>query len=112
MSPLEDFRASLRDRRHRFSDTLAFIEGAYRYQPTAFANGEVRNAAGENEGSCRALGLATLEGFSLEEALLAFGEHYHSVLASPGGADHRNVRALLTTGLSAVRFERPPLSRK
>ena len=72
----------------------------------------VENAAGENEGSCKTLGLAVLEGFSTEEALLAFGEHYQAVLANPNGSDHRNIRALMETGLPGVRFNSVPLKRK
>jgi hypothetical protein len=53
-----------------------------------------------------------LEGFSTEEALLAFGEHYQAVLANPNGSDHRNIRALMETGLPGVRFDSQPLKRK
>lgn len=111
MSSLKDFRASLRSQAHRFADTLAFIEAHYRYVPSRFVNGTVENAAGENEGSCKTLGLALLEGFTTEEALMAFGEHYQSVLAHPDGSDHRNIRALQETGLPGVRFEHLPLTR-
>lgn len=112
MTQLSDFRASLRNRNHPFSDTLAFIAAHYDYQPSRFVNGSVENAAGENEGSCKTLGLAVLEGFTTEEALLAFGEHYQAVLASPSGSDHKNIRALMETGLPGVRFDRQPLQRK
>lgn len=112
MTSLADFRASLRNRQHRFSETLAYIESAYDYQPSRFINGNVENAAGENEGSCKTLGLAVLEGFTAEEALLAFGEHYQSVLANPSGTDHRNIRALMETGLTGVRFDQQPLTAK
>ena len=99
-------------RQHAFADTLAFIAAGYDYQPTAFANGKVENAAGQNEGSCKTLGLALLEGLGLEEALLAFGEHYRAVLATPQGSDHGNIRALMETGLAGVRFDGEPLKRK
>ncbi|WP_313026373.1 HopJ type III effector protein [Pseudomonas lopnurensis] len=112
MKDLKNFRASLRNRNHPFSETLAFIESAYEYQPSRFVNGSLENAAGENEGSCKTLGMALLEGFTTEEALLAFGEHYQAVLANPSGSDHRNIRALMETGLPGVRFDKPPLERK
>lgn len=112
MTCLKDFRASLRNRHHAFADTLAFIAAGYDYRPSAFDNGGVTNAAGENEGSCKTLGLALLEGFSTEEALLAFGEHYRAVLANPTGNDHRNIRALMETGLPGVHFQQLPLARK
>ncbi len=56
--------------------------------------------------------MAVLEGFSTEEALLAFGEHYQAVLANPSGNDHRNIRALMETGLPGVRFDQQPLTRR
>ncbi|AYC31817.1 HopJ type III effector protein [Pseudomonas cavernae] len=112
MSALSDFRASLHSDQHLFAATLAFIAAHYDYQPSAFVNGAVSNAAGQNEGSCKTLGLALLEGLSLEEALQAFGEHYRSVLATPDDSDHGNIRALMETGMSGVRFEAQPLTRK
>ena len=111
MSALSTFRQQLRSGQHLFSQTLAFIAEHYQYSPSSFSNGSVENAAGQNEGSCKTLGLAQLEGFSDEEALLAFGEHYRDVLATPTGTDHSNIRALQTHGLSAVRFNQVALRR-
>lgn len=112
MTALSDFRAHLRNEHFTFAETLAFIAEHYHYQPSAFSNGQVENAAGQNEGSCKTLGLALLEDLSLEEALLCFGEHYRSVLATPDGSDHGNIRALMDTGLASVRFAATPLRRK
>lgn len=112
MTDLNDFRTCLRSGEHAFADTLAFIAAHYDYRPSAFANGPVENAAGQNEGSCKTLGLALLEGLSDEEALLAFGEHYRAVLADPEGSDHGNIRALMKNGLAGVRFESQPLGRR
>lgn len=109
---LADFKLRLQLPTHLFADSLAFIEQYYHYQPQAFLNGSITNLAGENQGSCKILGLALLEGLSTEEALLAFGEHYRHVLASPAGQDHQNIRQLLLTGLNAVAFEQLPLSRR
>src|SRR5690606_40069713 len=53
MSDFGVFRASLESPDHTFSETLAYIAGAYDYQPRRFTNGSLENAAGENEGSCR-----------------------------------------------------------
>lgn len=112
MTDLNTLRASLRSGHHSFADTLAFIAESYIYQPQAFTNGNVENAAGQNEGSCKILGLALLEGFSDEETLLAFGEHYRSVQATPEGSDHGNIRSLIANGLAGVTFEGQPLARK
>ncbi|MGP0174936.1 HopJ type III effector protein [Pseudomonas sp. NCHU5208] len=112
MTALAELRQRLQQDDFAFSETLAFVAEHYDYQPSAFRNGDVENAAGQNEGSCKTLGLALLEGLSEDEALRAFGEHYRSVLATPQGTDHGNIRALMTHGLQGVKFERPPLTRK
>ncbi|MFD7098324.1 HopJ type III effector protein [Streptomyces xanthophaeus] len=112
MTDLNSLRASLASGEHEFADTLAFVTAHYEYQPQAFRNGELENAAGENEGSCKTLGLALLEGLSDQEALLAFGEHYRKVLATPDDTDHGNIRNLVAHGLEGVRFAGQPLSRK
>ncbi|RMO91634.1 HopJ1 protein [Pseudomonas syringae pv. maculicola] len=112
MTDINSLRTSLRSGEHAFADTLAFIADGYDYQPQPFRNGDVDNAAGQNEGSCKTLGLALLEGLSDEEALLAFGEHYRSVQATPEGSDHGNIRALIKHGLAGVTFEGEPLKRK
>ncbi|SEJ19619.1 HopJ type III effector protein [Pseudomonas sp. NFR16] len=112
MTDLNALRSSLKSGEHVFADTLAFVAAHYDYQPQAFSNGAVENAAGQNEGSCKTLGLALLEGLSDEEALLAFGEHYRSVTASPEGTDHGNIRALIANGLAGVKFSAQPLTRK
>ncbi|MFE7097297.1 HopJ type III effector protein [Streptomyces erythrochromogenes] len=111
MTDLNSLRASLASGEHEFAGTLAFVAAHYAYQPQAFRNGDVDNAAGENEGSCKTLGLALLEGLSDQEALQAFGEHYRSVLATPNGADHSNIRNLMAHGLAGVRFAGEPLTR-
>jgi hypothetical protein len=109
MTDLNALRANLASGHHLFADTLAFIAAHYDYQPQAFSNGPVENAAGQNEGSCKTLALAQLEGLSDQEALLAFGEHYRSVLETPEGSDHGNVRALIANGLAGVKFSAEPL---
>jgi hypothetical protein len=112
MTDLNTLRVSLASGEHVFAETLAFVAEHYDYQPQAFSNGPVENAAGQNEGSCKTLGLAVLEGLSDEEALLAFGEHYRSVVATPEGSDHGNIRALIAHGLAGVKFSGEPLKRK
>ncbi|MFJ3975827.1 HopJ type III effector protein [Streptomyces sp. NPDC090021] len=111
MTDLNSLRVSLASGEHEFADTLAFVAAHYAYRPQAFRNGELENAAGENEGSCKTLGLALLEGLSDQEALQAFGEHYRSVLATPDGTDHANIRNLLAHGLAGVSFAGRPLAR-
>ena len=112
MNDLDGLKASLESGEHLFADTLAFISQRYDYQPQAFSNGDLNNAAGQNEGSCKTLGLALLEGLSDEQALLAFGEHTRSVRATPDGSDHGNIRNLIAHGLANVEFDQQPLTRK
>lgn len=112
MTALNELRNRLQQDDYAFSETLAFVAEHYDYQPSAFRNGDVENAAGQNEGSCKTLGLALLEGLSEDEALRAFGEHYRSVLATPQGSDHGNIRALMSHGLDGVKFEQQPLKPK
>jgi len=94
----------------RFSDTLAFIEAYFEFAPTTFTNHTLVNQANENQGSCRTIALAKYAGFSDEEALLAFGEHYRHVRSDPDGNDHANIRTLMEYGLDSVSFERFPLT--
>ncbi|MEU8773339.1 HopJ type III effector protein [Streptomyces sp. NPDC048606] len=112
MTDLNSLRASLASGEHAFADTLAFVAAHYEYRPQAFRNGELENAAGTNEGSCKTLGLALLEGLSDEEALLAFGEYYRGVLATPNDTDHGNIRNLMAHGLAGVTFAEQPLTPK
>ncbi|AIS19617.1 HopJ type III effector protein [Pseudomonas rhizosphaerae] len=111
MHDVTALRASLASGEHLFATTLAFVAEHYAYTPQAFRNGALDNAAGQNEGSCKTLGLAVLERLSDEEALLAFGEHYRSVVATPEGSDHGNIRNLMEHGLAAVKFSELPLTR-
>jgi hypothetical protein len=111
MTPTE-FVARLGDPAHLFADTLAFVDEHYHHQPTAFRNGEVANAADQNQGSCKVLAMALDLGLTDQQALHCFAEHYQSVLADPAGIAHANIRALMHHGLAGVRFENPPLSRR
>lgn len=106
-----EFLQAIKQPEHRFADTLAFIDANYQYTACAFDNAGLHNAAGSNQGSCKIFGLALLENLSTYDALLAFGEHYRHVLATPDGSDHANIRQLLKHGLESVHFNQLPLSR-
>lgn len=108
---LAEFLQAIQQPEHRFADTLAFIDTHYLYTPQTFTNGELHNPAGSNQGSCKILGLALLEQLSTQEALLAFGEHYTYVLATPNETEHANIRQLLKHGVEAVHFTDLPLCR-
>lgn len=111
-NPLHDWLRALQQSDYTFAKTLHFIAEHYLYQPQAFQNGPLQNAAGDNEGSCKIFGVALLEQLTREQALLAFGEHYQHVLANPTGTDHANIRQLLHGGLDSVSFATLPVQRK
>jgi hypothetical protein len=84
------------------------------YTPTPFSTGagtpgEVYNAAGTNEGSCKTLAFARLHGLSAAQATALFAQHAADVAAHPEGASHQNIRALMASGWDGVRFEGTPL---
>ena len=83
---LQDFRARLHHEQFQFAETLAFVAEHYDYQPSAFRNGAVESAAGQNEGSCKTLGLALLEAMTLGMPVLALSttEAPHAVPPEAG----------------------------
>jgi hypothetical protein len=96
-----------------FADTMAAIDANYDFTPAAFTNGDVKNEAGQNSGSCKLLAFATLNGLSKEQTLACFGAYYRDdVLKNPGGTDHQNIRNFMKTGWDGVQFESMPLQRK
>jgi len=89
----------------RFAEVIACIKAHYQYTPTAFTNGPLYNAAGENEGSCIIFAFAKRHRLNDEQTLLCFGEHYQGVLQDPSGTGHGNIRQFMRTGLAKVKFE-------
>ncbi len=93
-----------------FSDTIAMIEANYDFTPTAFRNGDLHNAAGQNSGSCKIFSFARLHDLSAPQTLHCFGDYYRTdVLGNPGGADHQNIRHFMKTGWAGISFEGEPL---
>ena len=95
-----------------FSDVLEFIEARYTHTPTAFKNGQQLNAANENQGSAKIFSFAKLNGLDQAQTLSLFAEHYASVLATPEGTDHQNIRQFMQLGWDGVQFETLALSAK
>jgi len=104
--------AQLKDGSAKFADVIAFIEARYQHTPTAFQNGAQFNAATENQGSAKVFSFAQLEGLNQADTLSLFAEHYASVLATPGGTDHQNIRQFMQNGWDGVKFEGQALSVK
>lgn len=112
---LNDFLAKLNTAPDtlEFTDTMAVIEGLYNYTPTAFQNGEVSNAAGQNAGSCKLFSFAKLQGFNEAQTLACFGRYYREdVLQHPDTTDHQNIRNFMKTGWTGVKFEGEALTVK
>lgn len=88
-----------------FADTIAAIESHYAFTPTAFRNGELDNAAGQNNGSCKIFAFAKLHELSEAETLACFGRYYREdVLQHPDATDHQNIRNFIRSGWSGVTF--------
>ncbi|WP_097460809.1 septum site-determining protein MinC [Mangrovitalea sediminis] len=95
-----------------FEDTLALIDHFFEYRPVPFQNGQLHNAAGTNEGSCKIFALSQIAGLDTQQTLLCFGRHYRSVLEQPSGREHANIRQFLENGGAGLRFEALPLQPK
>lgn len=93
-----------------FSEVIAYIDTTYAFTPTRFTNGETVNEAGQNNGSCKLLFFAQLQGLDKETTLHLFGDYYRvDVLKNPEGTDHQNIRNFIRYGWEGVRFEGSPL---
>ncbi|WFF37747.1 HopJ type III effector protein [Moraxella nasibovis] len=94
----------------KFADVISFIDSHHSYTPTEFHNGEVVNPAGINEGSAKVFSLAKLHGLNQLDTLKLFAEHYHSVLATPNGTDHANIRNFMHYGWQGFHMAKNALS--
>ncbi|MYM64670.1 HopJ type III effector protein [Pseudomaricurvus sp. HS19] len=97
----------------QFADTMATVDANYNIQPTAFRNGSLHNSADQNQGSCKLLAFAGLQGLTPAETLHCFGDYYRvDVLQNPDGSDHQNIRNFMHSGWDGVSFEGTPLTAK
>lgn len=96
-----------------FNDCIAVIDAHFDFTPTGFTNGGARNEAGQNNGSCKLLSFARLQGLSEAETLACFGDYYRKdVLGNPDGSDHQNIRNFMRGGWAGVRFDGEALRQK
>ncbi|HIO92997.1 MAG TPA: type III effector [Leucothrix mucor] len=94
-----------------FSDTMAVIESTYHFTETAFSNGDLVNAAGENSGSCKLFAFAQLQQLNPQQTLACFGAYYRDeVLKQPNADNHQNIRNFMKTGWDRVQFDGEALS--
>ncbi|MEN8275113.1 HopJ type III effector protein [Acinetobacter seifertii] len=108
----QELLAQLQAGTAKFSDVLAHIEARYQHTPTAFQNGAQHNDATENQGSAKVFSFAKLQGLDQAQTLSLFAEHYASVLATPEGTDHQNIRQFMQNGWNGVKFEGQALTEK
>ncbi len=96
-----------------FTDTIATVDANYDFTPTAFRNGDLENAAGQNSGSCKLLTLAKLHELTVAQTLQCFGDYYRvDVLQHPDATDHQNIRNFIRYGWDGVKFEGSALIKK
>ncbi|MZI93728.1 type III effector [Vibrio sp. CAIM 722] len=97
----------------QFKEVIASIESAYEFTPVAFTNGNVENAEGQNQGSCKIFAFAKLHGLTPEQTIACFGEIYRDeVLAQPTADNHQNIRQFIANGWEGVTFAGEALSPK
>lgn len=112
---LEDFLNKLNTQPTEvtFTDTMAVIEANYTFTPTAFKNAGLKNAADQNNGSCKIFAFGLLNRLNETQILHCFGDYYRKdVVENPDGDDHQNIRNFLNKGLQGITFEGNALSAK
>ena len=95
-----------------FVETLEVIEDHIHFTPTGFTNGNLKNNAGENTGSCNIFAFAKHQTFTEKTTLFCFSAHYQSVLKDKKGSSHQNIRNFMKTGFEGLSFESQAFSLK
>lgn len=108
----QDLLAQLQIGQAKFADVIAHIDSLYQHEPTAFKNGQQKNAATENQGSAKVFSFAKLQGLDQNQTLALFAEHYATVLATPNATDHQNIRQFMIHGWNGIEFEGSALIEK
>ncbi|MDT0648672.1 HopJ type III effector protein [Autumnicola edwardsiae] len=105
---IDNFITTLREKpeQNTFAQTMEVIDAHYNFTPTSFANGNLENKAGENNGSCKIFYFGKLQDLSEEAVLACFGEvYFQDVLKNPGGTGHQNIRNFMKTGWNGTEFK-------
>ena len=96
-----------------FNELMALIEAKYTFTPAEFSNGDLINAADQNQGSCKLFTFAQLNGLSKEETLACFGAFYREdVLQNPDADNHQNIRNFMQNGWDGIKFSSDALEKK
>lgn len=112
---IEHFKTKLKNspKTIAFAETIAVIEKHYKFKPTAFKNGNLENAEGQNLGSCKIFAFAKKESLTKTETLACFGGFYfNDVLKHPEATGHQNIRNFIKTGFNGLSFTTNPLTKK
>lgn len=112
---IESFKTKLKNtpKQIAFSETMNVIDENYAFTSTAFKNGTLENAEGQNSGSCKLFAFAKVHEFTNEETLACFGQFYFDdVLKEPNGTGHQNIRNFMNTGFEGIAFDGDPLKEK
>ena len=56
-----------------FNDVITLVDSAFVFTPTAFTNGDVKNEANQNNGSCKLLALGQHLNLNQAQTLALFG---------------------------------------
>ena len=89
--------------RVEFQEVIDLIDQEYTHQPSAFINGDVKNSAEQNQGSCKILAFAQRHQLTEFQTLACFGHYYRKdVLENPTGTSHGNIRAFIKSGWAGV----------
>jgi len=110
---LADFLIKLKHQPDKieFNDTMVMIDNNYHFTPTAFNNGNIKNQANQNNGSCKIFAFGLLHQLSEQQTLACFGAYYRDdVLKNPSGDDHQNIRHFINTGWNNITFSGKPLN--
>lgn len=95
----------------QFSECISTIDINYRFTPTSFINGNLKNEANQNNGSCKIFAFGLLQNLSEQQVLTCFGDFYRQdVLKNPDAEDHQNIRQFMLKGWQGIKFEGDPLT--
>ena len=95
-----------------FEEVMLVIDEHFNFNPVGFDNGEQRNEAGENAGSCKVLSFSEMYNLNKEQALGLFAQYYRDVIKTPDGCDHQNIRQFMQYGFSRLSFDDVALTPK
>lgn len=96
-----------------FEQTMQVIDEHFDFTPVSFVNGDTKNQAGQNNGSCKIFAFAQIKELDEQSTLACFGQYYREdVLKNPEGTDHANIRNFIKYGWQCMKFDGVALTAK